>query len=103
MKVGIISEELADVFYPPDEPIPAGCKRPLRIRSKARVMTAIEIYADISEQMNQITEQQLRASQRASNNSRGAASSRGRGKRRERARRTVVTRVQDDNFFYIGM
>ena len=44
---GIIAPELASIFYPPDEIIPAGRKRPLRQKSKARVMTSQEVFDDI--------------------------------------------------------
>ena len=44
---GIIFEELAKVFYPPDEKIPQGRKRPLRTKSKARVMTDHDVSQNL--------------------------------------------------------
>ena len=43
MTSGIVSAELAAIFYPVEEPVPDGWKRPLRIKSKARVMIGDEV------------------------------------------------------------
>lgn len=51
---GLIPSELADVFRPPDAKIPVGRKRPLRIKSKARIMTAPEVVEDLVRQEEEI-------------------------------------------------
>ena len=51
---GLISEHLADIFYLPDEKILSGQKRPLRIKSKARVMTADETIEDLKKQEEEL-------------------------------------------------
>ena len=40
VRCGIISEDLAEIFFPPKEAVPVGKKRPLHTKSKARVMTS---------------------------------------------------------------
>ena len=47
---GIISKETANILFPPDEEILPGRKRPLRIQSKARVMTADDVIEDLATQ-----------------------------------------------------
>lgn len=54
VKAGIVSPEMAEIFTPPEEVIPVGRKRPLRIKSTARVMTGDEIYADIQQQLKEL-------------------------------------------------
>ena len=61
---GIISPELADVFYAPDENIPKGRKRPLRIQSKARLMTADDVYEDLRKQQENLEEKERKKAQR---------------------------------------
>ena len=63
---GIVSAEMADLFTPPDEKIPAGRKRPLRQQSKARVMSGDEVYNDIRRQQDALEEKQrLQAEKKA--------------------------------------
>ena len=45
VKAGIVSPSVADIFFPPDEEIPAGRKRPLRTKSTARIMSSDEVVA----------------------------------------------------------
>ena len=49
-RCGIISEETAMILMPPPEEIPQGRKRPLRIKSSARVMTSQEVLDDLQNQ-----------------------------------------------------
>ena len=55
---GIVSPDLAQVFAPPDEKIPAGRKRALRVQSKARMMSGDEVYQDIKCQQDLLEEKQ---------------------------------------------
>ena len=75
---GIVSEDLAEIFTPPDEKIPTGRKRPLRIKSKARIMTSQEVTDDLQNQMQEIEERNTRREAPAQRNTRG----RNRGTRR---------------------
>lgn len=61
---GIIPRELAEIFTPPDEKIPVGRKRPLRTKSKARVMTSDEVMEDIRLQEEAIENEGARKQQR---------------------------------------
>ena len=47
VSTGLITPDLAGLFYPTDEAIPAGSKRPLRSKSKARVLTAQKVMDDL--------------------------------------------------------
>ena len=58
MQHGIISPDLAAIFNAPDENIPQGRKRPLRIQSKARVMTSDEVVKDLEQQKKNLEEKQ---------------------------------------------
>ena len=49
---------------PPDEEIPVGRKRPLRQQSKARIMTASNVYDDIKRQQDAIKEKEERIRKR---------------------------------------
>ena len=51
---GILSDETSHILFPPAEEIPQGRKRPLRIQSKARVMTAEDVQQDIARQQTDI-------------------------------------------------
>jgi len=53
VKAGIVSSELAEIFTP-EEVIPVGRKRPLRIKSTATVMTGEEIHEDIKHQAKEL-------------------------------------------------
>ena len=64
VKAGIITEDVADIFMPPDEEIPTGRKRPLRIRSKARLMTDEDVIADLQKQRDELKEKEERLRQR---------------------------------------
>ena len=56
---GIISEETASILMPPPQEILVGRKRPLRIKSRARVMTSPEVIKDLENQKNEILTKQL--------------------------------------------
>ena len=43
---------------PPDEEIPTGEKRPLRIRSKARLMTDEDVIADLQKQREELNKKE---------------------------------------------
>ena len=58
VRCGIVSEDLAEIFFPPEEAVPVGRKRPLRTKSKARVMTSDEVYEDIQEQERSIRQKE---------------------------------------------
>jgi hypothetical protein len=51
---GIISSDLASISFPVEEEILSGRRRPLRISSKARVMTSDEVRADLESQIKAI-------------------------------------------------
>lgn len=51
---GIISQETAEILLAPPEEVPTGRKRPLRIKSQARVMTANEVYEDLQKQKEEL-------------------------------------------------
>ena len=53
---GTIDESLASIFFPPDERIPEGGKRALRVTSQARVMTYDEVHADLERQRKVLEE-----------------------------------------------
>ena len=61
---GIVNAELAGIFYPVEEPVPEGRKRPLRIQSKARVMTNDDVISDILEQQKKLEEKKKLAEER---------------------------------------
>ena len=85
---GIVSKDLAEIFTPPDEKIPAGRKRPLRTKSKARVMTSQEVIDDLLSQQQEIDSRIAR---------REAAAQRGRGRGRGgRGRRPQNSRQRED-------
>ncbi|KAJ8041607.1 hypothetical protein HOLleu_12474 [Holothuria leucospilota] len=64
VKYGIVSEELAAIFFPPKEDIPQGRKQALRMKSKARVMTADEVLEDIEKQKKELEEKQRKKEER---------------------------------------
>ena len=64
VKAGIVSPSVADIFFPPDEEIPAGRKRPLRTKSTARIMSSDEVYSDIRRQRQEIEEKERRKIER---------------------------------------
>ena len=64
VKCGIISADYAAIFCPPKEVIPAGRKQPLRIKSKARVMTSDEVMADIENQKKEIEKKEQQQQQK---------------------------------------
>ena len=84
---GIISPELRNVFRPPPEIIPKGRKRPLRVQSKARVMTDDAVLLELRQQKISIEQKQraqeerkaaalARRAETAVSTRRGAASTR---------------------------
>ena len=79
---GIISEDLAEIFTPPDEKIPVGRKRPLRAKSTARVMTGADVIEDLENQQREIDRRNERREATAQRNVRR----RGRGNRRQNPR-----------------
>ena len=80
VRSGIVSEELAHIFYPHEEDVPEGRKRPLRIQNKSRVMTHDDVIRDIAEQRRKIEDKKRLAEERKRSekaSSRGRASKRG--------------------------
>ena len=71
---GIISPDLAEIFYPPDEKILQGRKRPLRTKSQARVMTSQEVINDLNVQEQVI---ESRTARKEANIQRGRTNCRG--------------------------
>ena len=55
---GIISPELASVFAPSEEYIPPGRKRPLRVKSRARIMTSDDVYSDMKKQREEVEDKE---------------------------------------------
>ena len=64
VKAGIVSPSVADIFFPPDEEIPAGRKRPLRTKSTAQIMSSDEVYSNIRRQRQEIEEKERRKIER---------------------------------------
>ena len=75
---GIISPELASVFTPPEEYIPPGRKRALRVKSQARIMTGDEVYEDIRRQQEELREKERATPERKAALERKRAANRGR-------------------------
>ena len=105
---GIVSEDLAEIFTPPNEKIPQGRKRPLRIKSKARIMTSQEVVADLQNQQQQIDNTNRRrevAGQNISRKSCGTRQGRAiqvrRTSKRAAARKTNHVRNEEDNDCYV--
>ena len=53
---GIIPKETAEILLPPPSEVLPGRKRPLRIKSSARVMTSFEVVEDLQSQKAAILE-----------------------------------------------
>lgn len=66
-----IDPDLANIFCPPDEVIPARRKRPLRQISKARVMTSQKVYDDILSQKADLDARNARIDERVALQGRG--------------------------------
>lgn len=61
---GLVSRELFDLLTPPEAKIPVGQKRPLRIQSKARVLTASDVQEDLIRQEEEIEAKRARREER---------------------------------------
>ena len=64
VKAGIITEDVAEVFFPPEEEIPVGRKRALRVQSKARCLTDDDVQEDLQRQRDQLKEKEERQRKR---------------------------------------
>ena len=64
VEAGNISLELASIFKLPEEYVAPCRKRPLRIKSKSRVMTGDEVHRDLKKQREEIEEKKRIAAEK---------------------------------------
>lgn len=64
VKFGVVSPEVAEVFYPAEEVIPAGRKVAVRGRSKARILTSAEAKEHYIEELRRVKEAQEKKEER---------------------------------------
>ena len=104
VSTGVVSQEMADIFQVPDDEIPVGRKRPLRIQSKARVMSSDEVYAEIRQKSEELKEKERKKEERRQNieeNKRKKATAQSKRAQPRAGPSTTRRRNNEDNVCFI--